>query len=37
MSKSVKDDPTMDAREAILRYAKDAAENPIWITPAYQK
>jgi len=35
MSKSVLDD--MDPREAILRYAKDAAENPIWVTPAYQK
>ncbi|CAG7722181.1 unnamed protein product [Allacma fusca] len=35
LSKSVKDD--MDPREAILRYAKEAAENPIWVTPAYQK
>jgi hypothetical protein len=35
LSKSVKDD--MDPREAILRYAKEAEENPIWVTPAYQK
>lgn len=35
LSKSVKDD--MDPREAILKYAKDAAENPIWVTPAYKK
>jgi len=30
-----KDD--MDPREAILRYAKEAAEDPIWVTPAYKK
>uniref|UniRef100_A0ABM0MQB8 WD repeat-containing protein 70-like n=1 Tax=Saccoglossus kowalevskii TaxID=10224 RepID=A0ABM0MQB8_SACKO len=24
-------------REAILRHAKEAAENPMWVTPAYQK
>lgn len=35
LSKSVKDD--MDPREAILRYAKEAEENPIWVTPAYKK
>lgn len=26
-----------DPREAILKYAKDAAENPYWIAPAYAK
>ncbi|KAJ3022627.1 hypothetical protein HKX48_005689 [Thoreauomyces humboldtii] len=26
-----------DPREAILRHAKDAAENPFWIAPAYKK
>lgn len=26
-----------DPREAILKYAKDAAENPYWIAPAYSK
>lgn len=35
LSKSVKDD--MDPREAILRYAKEAEENPIWVTPAYKQ
>ncbi|KAI5754348.1 hypothetical protein M8J77_007928 [Diaphorina citri] len=35
LSKRVEDD--QDPREAILRYAKDAAENPYWITPAYKK
>lgn len=24
-------------REAILRHAKEAAENPFWIAPAYKK
>ncbi|TPX60548.1 hypothetical protein PhCBS80983_g01703 [Powellomyces hirtus] len=26
-----------DPREAILRHAKDAAENPYWVAPAYKK
>jgi hypothetical protein len=35
LSKRVEDD--QDPREAILKYAKDAADNPYWITPAYAK
>lgn len=35
LSKRVEDD--QDPREAILKYAKDAAENPYWIAPAYAK
>lgn len=35
LSKRVEDD--QDPREAILKYAKDAAENPYWIAPAYSK
>lgn len=35
LSKRVDDD--QDPREAILKYAKDAEENPYWITPAYSK
>lgn len=35
LSKRVDDD--QDPREAILKYAKDAAENPYWITPAYTR
>lgn len=35
LSKRVEDD--QDPREAILRFAKDAAENPYWVTPAYSK
>lgn len=35
LSKRVNDD--QDPREAILKYAKDAEENPYWITPAYAK
>ncbi|KAH0810152.1 gastrulation defective protein 1 homolog [Tenebrio molitor] len=35
LSKRVDDD--QDPREAILKYAKEAAENPYWITPAYAK
>lgn len=35
LSKRVDDD--QDPREAILKYAKDAAENPYWIAPAYKK
>ncbi|XP_012259386.2 gastrulation defective protein 1 homolog [Athalia rosae] len=35
LSKRIEDD--QDPREAILKYAKDAAENPYWISPAYQK
>ncbi len=35
LSKRVEDD--QDPREAILKYAKEAAENPYWISPAYAK
>ncbi|XP_019545349.3 gastrulation defective protein 1 homolog [Aedes albopictus] len=35
LSKRVEDD--QDPREAILKYAKEAAENPYWISPAYNK
>lgn len=35
ISKRVEDD--QDPREAILRFAKDAEENPYWIAPAYKK
>lgn len=35
LSKRVEDD--QDPREAILKYAKEAAENPYWITPAYSR
>uniref|UniRef100_A0A1B6M4Z0 Uncharacterized protein n=1 Tax=Graphocephala atropunctata TaxID=36148 RepID=A0A1B6M4Z0_9HEMI len=35
LSKKIEDD--QDPREAILRFAKDAAENPYWIAPAYSK
>lgn len=28
-------DDNVDPREAILKYAQDAAENPYWVTPAY--
>ena len=35
LSKRVDDD--QDPREAILKYAKEAEENPYWITPAYNK
>ncbi|XP_058453185.1 gastrulation defective protein 1 homolog [Malaya genurostris] len=35
LSKRVEDD--QDPREAILKYAKEAAENPYWIAPAYTK
>lgn len=35
LSKRVDDD--QDPREAILKYAKDAEENPYWIAPAYKK
>lgn len=34
LSKRVEDD--QDPREAILKYAKEAEENPYWITPAYK-
>ncbi|KAJ8975507.1 hypothetical protein NQ317_010622 [Molorchus minor] len=34
LSKRVNDE--QDPREAILKYAKDAEENPYWITPAYK-
>lgn len=35
LSKRVDDD--QDPREAILKYAKEAEENPYWITPAYNR
>ncbi|KAH8370051.1 hypothetical protein KR093_002035 [Drosophila rubida] len=35
LSKRVDDD--QDPREAILKFAKDAAENPYWIAPAYKQ
>lgn len=35
LSKRIEDD--QDPREAILKYAKDAEENPYWIAPAYSK
>ncbi|KAK9498387.1 hypothetical protein O3M35_003032 [Rhynocoris fuscipes] len=35
LSKRIDDD--QDPREAILRYAKEAEENPYWIAPAYKK
>lgn len=35
LSKRVDDD--QDPREAILKYAKEAEENPYWIAPAYSK
>lgn len=35
LSKRVEDD--QDPREAILRFAKDAEENPYWIAPAYKR
>lgn len=28
-------DDSMDPREALLRHAKEAAENPYWVSPAY--
>ncbi|ESN92013.1 hypothetical protein HELRODRAFT_194479 [Helobdella robusta] len=31
------DERDIDPRSAILRHAKEAAEHPFWITPAYQK
>nr|CAG4638327.1 EOG090X0364 [Cyclestheria hislopi] len=30
-------DDEQDPREAILKYAKEAAENPYWVSPAYSK
>ncbi|XP_054271194.1 gastrulation defective protein 1 homolog [Macrosteles quadrilineatus] len=35
LSKKIEDD--QDPREAILKFAKEAAEDPYWITPAYSK
>ena len=35
LSKRIEDD--QDPREAILKYAKVAEENPYWIAPAYKK
>ncbi|KAJ0171300.1 hypothetical protein K1T71_012850 [Dendrolimus kikuchii] len=35
LSKRVDDE--QDPREAILKYAKEAEENPFWVTPAYKK
>ncbi|CAK1543634.1 unnamed protein product [Leptosia nina] len=34
LSKRVNDE--QDPREAILKYAKEAEENPFWVTPAYK-
>lgn len=34
LSKRINDE--QDPREAILKYAKEAAENPYWVTPAYK-
>lgn len=34
---STRVDDDQDPREAILKYAKEAEENPIWIAPAYKK
>lgn len=34
LSKRVDDE--QDPREAILKFAKEAEENPYWITPAYK-
>ena len=31
------DERDKDPRAAILRHAKDAAENPYWVDPAYKK
>lgn len=28
---------TQDPREALLKYAKEAEENPLWVGPAYKK
>ncbi|CAG9571156.1 unnamed protein product [Danaus chrysippus] len=35
LSKRVDDD--QDPREAILKYAREAEENPFWVAPAYKK
>lgn len=35
LQKSIKDDS--DPRAAILKHAKEAEENPIWVTPAYKQ
>lgn len=35
LSKRIEDD--QDPREAILKYAKEAEEDPYWIAPAYSK
>uniref|UniRef100_A0A0C9QU76 CG5543_1 protein n=1 Tax=Fopius arisanus TaxID=64838 RepID=A0A0C9QU76_9HYME len=35
LSKRIEDD--QDPREAILKFAKEAEENPYWIAPAYKK
>lgn len=35
LSKRVDDE--QDPREAILKYAKEAEENPFWVAPAYKK
>ena len=32
-----RDDDEKDPREAILKYASEAAANPYWISPAYSK
>ncbi|CAG0881675.1 unnamed protein product, partial [Cyprideis torosa] len=35
-ARSAKLDQEIDPREAILRHAKEAEENPIWVAPAYK-
>ena len=35
LGERIKDDK--NPREALLSYAKDAAEHPYWVTPAYKK
>ena len=30
-------DKDVDPREALLKYAKEAADNPYWVAPAYQR
>ena len=30
-------DKDVDPREALLKYAKEAADNPYWVAPAYKR
>ena len=30
-------DKDVDPREALLKYAKEAADNPYWVAPAYHR